>query len=120
MMRSRPELPSGWSWPIKPSEVESFFPGVGQVYWWGWSRKRAAANGNPTKLFLRWSPRSATPQPGLTLVAVPSQYRQAIRAWVETYVAPAAQRWLAELENQSPTWLDSNLVAEWTWKPDSG
>ena len=117
LVPSRPELPRGWSYPVKPSEIETLFPGVGHVYWWGWSRKRAAAKGNPTRLFLRWSPRSAMPQPGLTIVAVPSQYRQAVRAWIETQVAPAAKRWLAGLDTNSPTWLDDPHVMTWTWTP---
>ena len=46
-------------------------------------------------------------QPGLNRRAVPSQYRQAVRAWIETQVAPAAKRWLAGLDTNSPTWLDA-------------
>ena len=117
MARNRSKLPAGWSRPIKPSEVTQTFPGIGHVYW----------NGRPTTwrdntaqpvIWLTWDPRTAMPQPILTVWAVPSANRAAIRQWIQQAVAPQATRWLLALESRSPTWRDTRQSKTWTWRPD--
>ncbi len=116
------KLPKGWSWPIKPSEVEKYFPGVGHTYWfWGSYRlrNRRLEEVRPPSFRLDWTPRSAMPQPVLTVFSVPSDKRASVRAWVEAVVAPQAHAWLGALETQYPTWLDARHQKTWTWKePD--
>jgi hypothetical protein len=120
-VRSRPKLPKGWSYPIKPSEVEKHFPGVGHVYWgWGSYKLRDWKVEERPCFLLTWQPRTAMPMLILTVAAVPSDKRARIRAWVEAVVAPQAQEWLRALKDRSPTWLDGKHQKTWTWRaPDS-
>ena len=115
----RQKLPKGWSWPIKPSEVEKYFPGVGYTYWFRGSTKQQRAwtlgEPRPTSFRLTWTPRTAMPQPILTVFSVPSDLRKAVREWVEAVVLAQAHSWLAALETQSPVWLDAEHTKTWTW-----
>lgn len=111
-MKVRPKLPKGWSWPVKPSDVDEQFPGVGHVNWvtGALNKKRT-----PT-LYLTWQPRTAMPEAGLTISAVPSTDRAAIRLWIMDVVAPEARSWLTALETRSPTWLDQWHMESWCWQ----
>jgi hypothetical protein len=114
--RNRRKLPVGWSHPIKASEVAEVFPGVGHITWngrpanWRDSQDQAA-------FWLSWSPRSALPQPVLTIWAVPSKHRAAIHRWTEKTVAPQAHDWLRSLGERSPVWRDTEHMQAWRWTP---
>jgi len=114
MARNRTRLPIGWSRPIKPSEVIEIFPGIGHAYWNG--RPATWQNSTAQPVFwLGWTPRTAMPQPLLTVWAVPSQNRAAIRQWTQQTVAPEASGWLLALESRSPTWRDTPHSKAWNW-----
>ena len=118
MARNRSKLPAGWSRPVKPSEISQTFPGAGHVYWNGPPATSRDATARPV-IWLSWEPRSAMPQPGLTVWAVPSANRAAIRQWINQTVAPQATRWLLALESRSPVWRDTRHWKTWNWKPDT-
>jgi hypothetical protein len=116
MARNRRKLPGGWSHPVRPSEVAEIFPGSGHVSWNG--RPAGWQNSAERPVFwLTWEPRAAMPQPVLTVWAVPSEDRAAIRRWIEETAAPQAGRWLLALESRSPTWRDTRQSQAWSWKP---
>jgi hypothetical protein len=115
----RPRLPKGWSFPIKPSEVERYFPGVGYVYWVrGTAKLKDWSARDQSFLYLAWQPRTAMPASILTVGAVPSEFRAEIRQWVDEVVGPEASAWMKALESKSPTWLDSGHRVNWKWRRD--
>jgi hypothetical protein len=118
-VRNRPKLPKGWSFPIKPSEVEQYVPGVGHVYWvraveklQDWSAR------DQNFLYLDWQPRTAMPASIFTIASVPSEFRAEIRKWIHEVVGPEATAWMQALESRSSTWLDSGHRISWTWRRD--
>jgi hypothetical protein len=116
MARNRSKLPAGWSRPIKPSEITQTFPGIGHVYWNGPPATWRKPTAQPV-IWLSWQPRSAMPQPVLTVWAVPSANRAAIHQWINQTVAPQAAGWLLALESRSPIWRDTRHSRTWNWKP---
>jgi hypothetical protein len=107
-------LPAGWSRPVKPSEVADLFPMAGSVVWNGPPQTVRRAAGQPV-VWLTWSAISAQPQPVLTLWAVPSGSRQAIRRWVRSVVAEQAVTWFAATVNADDVSRASNHSRQWTW-----
>jgi hypothetical protein len=102
--------------PMKPSEVTETFPGIGHVYWNGPPATWRDTTAQPV-IWLTWAPRTAMAQPVLTVWAVPSGNRAAIRQWINQAVAPEATRWLLALESRSPTCRDTRHSKTWNWEP---
>lgn len=118
-MRERPELPNGWSFPIKPSEVEWYVPGVGHVNWVRGNEKLQDLSArDQSVLYLAWQPWTAMPASILTIGAVPSEFRAEIRQWIDEVVGPEAMAWMKELESRTPTRLDRGHNVSWTWRRD--
>lgn len=57
------------------------------------------------------------PQPVLTVWAVPSEHRMAVRRWIKQTVAPEASDWLGALGTRSPVWQDMPHSVAWNWSP---
>jgi hypothetical protein len=118
-MTSRRRLPRGWSHPLKPGEVAACFPGMGSVTWNGRPQDWKAAAFR--RVFrLEWSPRSAMPQPVLTVWAVPSADRAAIRAWIGATAMASMRAWLQAAEAAPQTWRDAEHNAAWHWPATGG
>jgi hypothetical protein len=117
VVRNRRKLPIGWSHPIKPSEIAQVFPAVGHTTWNGRPANWQSAH-ERTAFWLSWSPRSALPQPVLTVWAVPSENRDSIRRWVQQTVAREAGDWLGALDTRSQVWRDTHHAVTWKWRPD--
>jgi hypothetical protein len=115
-MGSKRRLPQGWSYPLKPGEISVALPGVGSVTWNGRPRGWQAAVGRPV-FWLRWEPRSAMPQPVLTVWAVPSADRAAIRRWIDATAMDSLRAWLRAAETAPQTWRDATHDTTWDW-PD--
>ena len=105
-MASRRRLPRGWPHPLEPGEIAALLPGLGSVSW----------NGRPQdwqappfrRVFrLEWSPRSMMPQPVLTVWAVPSPDRAAIRAWISATAVTSMRAWLQAAGTAPRTWRDA-------------
>jgi hypothetical protein len=110
-------LPAGWSHPIKASEIAGIFPGVGHVTWNGRPANWQAAQ-TRSAFWLDWSPKSAVPQPVLTVWAVPSSDRAAVRRWIQQTVALEAGEWLRALDTRSPVWRDAHNSVTWSYTQD--
>jgi hypothetical protein len=117
-MASRQRLPRGWSHPMKPGEIAASLPGVGSVTWNGRPQGWQAAATRPV-FWLWWSPGSAMPQPVLTVWAVPSADRAAIRQWIGTTAMASIRAWLQAAEAAPQTWEDAEHMATWHW-PGAG
>jgi hypothetical protein len=65
-MGSKRRLPHGWSYPLKPGEIAAALPGVSPVTWNGRPQGWRTSVARPV-FWLRWNPRSAMPQPVLTV-----------------------------------------------------
>ena len=104
---------------MKPSEVTASFPSVGSVTWNGRPQGWQKTAERPV-FWLHWSPRTALAQPVLTVWAVPSTDRGAIRAWAELTAAPSMQAWLKALAAASETWRDREHGAVWEWENSGG
>lgn len=59
------------------------------------------------------------PQPVLTIRAVPSRYREAIRVVLDDSMADAIATWLAGVSQRPETWLSERQYTHWTWMPPS-
>lgn len=114
MARNRRRLPAGWSHPVKPLEITEIFPGVGHVTWNGRPANWRSAQAR-SAFWLDWSP---LPQPVLTLWAVPSAERAAVRRWMQDTVAPQAADWLRALDTRSPVWRDTRHSVTWSYTQD--
>jgi hypothetical protein len=55
------------------------------------------------------------PQPVLTVWAVPSADRAAIRAWIGMTAMPAMCAWVQAAEQAPQTWKDEKQGAAWNW-----
>ena len=55
------------------------------------------------------------PQPVLTVWAVPSGERAAIRAWIGATAMAAMRAWLEAAEAAPETWRDAEHHAGWHW-----
>lgn len=73
--------------------------------------------GARSAFWLDWSPRSALPQPALTVWAVPSGQRDAIRRWIHQTVAAEAGDCLHRLSTRTPVWRDRHQRITWSWSP---
>src|SRR5690349_18525887 len=88
-----------------------------------WPPARLAGRGLPPGFRLEWNPRSAMPQPVLTVWAVPSADRAAIRAWIGATAMASMRAWLQAAEAAPQTWRDAEHNAAWHWpatEADSG
>lgn len=117
-MASKRRLPRGWSHPLKPGEIAASLPGVGSVTWNGRPQGWQATATRPV-MWLWWSPGSAIPQPVLTVWAVPSADRAAIRQWLGTTALASMRAWLQAAGAAPPTWRDAEHMATWHW-PGAG
>lgn len=54
----------------------------------------------------------------LTVSAVPSANRVAIRNWIANEVEPESRAWMESLASRSATWLDAQHNVCWLWKPE--
>jgi hypothetical protein len=111
---ARRKLPNGWSYPIEASETAELFPGVGHVYWNGRPANWQSAHAQDA-FWLSWSPRSAMPQPVLTVWALPSARRAAVRRWIKQTVEPEASQWLRALDTRGQVWRDTSHSVAWSW-----
>ena len=110
------KLRSGFSYPIRPAEVDRYFPGVRTVYW---KRDRPADLGSEV-FVLSWNPRlNVDRQPTLTVQACLSEDRAGIRAWLKSKVTPEACAWLAALEDKESTWVQSKQFRRWDWTSEA-
>ncbi len=117
-MRSRRKLPRGWSHPIKSSEIAASLPAGGSVTWNG--RPQGWQTAEERLVFwMAWSPRTAMPQPVMTVWAVPSRDRAAVRAWIDAVAMPEMQAWVRFLHSAHETWLGSDHMTVWRWRGDS-
>lgn len=56
---------------------------------------------------------AAMRQPVLTVFAVPSDERAAVRDWVDSTAGREVSAWLEAIEAQSPVWLDAKHHRVW-------
>lgn len=106
VVQAQPGLPRGWSFPIEPSEVEDYFPGVGHVHWsLQTTTSEGSFPGHIRSLRVAWEPRVAEPPSVLTVFAVPSDHLIEIRKWIGAVVGPESRAWMRALESQNATWL---------------
>lgn len=106
------KLRTGFSYPIRPDEVNRYFPGVRTVYW----KRDLPAYFGAAVFVLTWEPRSdVNREPRLTVKACPSDDRADIRSWLESEVAPEARAWLAALEDRESTWVQFSQSQHWDW-----
>jgi len=110
---SRRRLPRGWSHPLKPGEIAALLPGVGSVSWNGRAQDWQAPL--PPGIPPEWSPRSMMPQPVLTVWAVPSPDRAAIRAWISATAMTSTRAWLQAAGTSPQTWRDAEHNTAWNW-----
>ena len=105
-MASRRRLPRGWSHPLKPGETAALLPGPGSVSWNGRPQDWQAP---PFRRVFRLerSPRSMMPQPVLTVWAVPSPDRAAIRARISATAVTSMRAWLQAAGTAPRIWRDA-------------
>lgn len=117
-MRSKPKLPQGWSWPLTATEIEQRFPGVARTTW---SLGRLGPfRGTFYVATGEWSPRSMAATPGLTVHAIPSEHRRAIREALTGHLGEQIAEWFADIPHRPETWLSENQGAAWRWQPTGG
>jgi hypothetical protein len=92
---------------------------VGSVTWNGRPQGWQAAAARLV-FWLMWNPRSAMPQPVLTVWAVPSADRAAIRAWIGTTAMASMRAWLQAAQAAPETWRDAEHIATWYWQGETG
>jgi hypothetical protein len=116
-MRTKPKLPRDWSWPISATEREDRLPDAAAVDWeMGTLRQFEGAH---IVFRARWDPTSKVPQPVLTIRAVPSCHRSAIREAFDESMAEAVATWLGGVSERPATWLSETHYTHWTWTPPS-
>lgn len=117
-MKTKPELPKGWTFPMKSSEIREQFPEVGSTHWvHSASSLEEWPSPGEACLHLKWEPRIAMAQPSLTVHSVPSKYRAEIRAWIDESARAELQAWLRELVTDCPEWLEHAHGMHWFWRP---
>jgi hypothetical protein len=114
------KLARGWSWPLRPSEVEEVVPGFGHVTWS--SPRGPGGDGHPTEegwlLAAHWWARpGAMPPLRLTVYAVPSSLRRPLREAIVESVAPSVVRWRADAD-RSEGWRMLDHHEGWLWSAD--
>jgi hypothetical protein len=116
-----PGLATGWSFPFTPAEVAERFPEVGSVSWRPSNTKGIVQWGTDDEVlvYLTWFPGISRPQPILTLRAIPSQRRAAVRQWIEQDVVPELRAWLESLPTRSASWLEHQHLVSWKWRSAS-
>jgi hypothetical protein len=114
-----PSLPPGWSWPLKSSEMATVFPGAGHVTRNG--RPRGWQSDRPQPLVrVVWDPRSWIDQPMLTISAVPSRHRHALRGMVLGRVAAEVSDWTGAASSQGEGWQILDHSIRWLWTDGEG
>ena len=118
-MQAQPELPKGWSFPIEPSEVQQYFPGVDRSIWSvgtttlnGWNEIRGRC------FRIAWERHSFDFPRTLTIWAVPSEHLTEIRKWIDEVVGPKSRAWLQAPEFEDPAWLRGGHALHFFWHPE--
>ena len=112
----RPKLPRGWSWPLTATEVVHQFPAATQDRWVGGDTR-----GSTQAFFVlggTWlppTPTAPTPRLWVTIHAVPSAARQAVRADLASSLGIEVETWFAQIANQPPTWRSEQHSIAWRW-----
>jgi len=112
------KLPDGWS---RPGEALRGVCPVRDGRLRHVARSAPAASGVPPfpVVWLAWSPVSAVAQPVLTLWAVPSELRQAVRRWVHDDVSARAATWFANVVCVSEVSRSMRHDTTWSWRGES-
>ena len=119
VMSRQPPVPKGWRFPIKASETESFFPGVGEVLWFPQPSVAYPGYEPPTVTLDRRRPTSANYEDEAlgfraTVAVVPVSDLGDARQWLMDEVQSEIADWL-DVQRRFPPTRGKSTYARWCW-----
>jgi hypothetical protein len=118
-MSRQPPVPKGWRFPLKPSEVDEFFPDVDVINWLGEPSKPYPGYEPPTISLSRLRPFAGSHEDDAigfkaVVAVVPIAELTDARKWFMSEVKSEVAEWLALQREKSPS-RGRSTYAHWYW-----